>query len=415
MFTSFTILTVIIVAILVGDFFVERGLALLNTLHVKAELPSQLKDLYDADEYAKQQRYFKVNQKFTLVTASYSLLLILLMFAFGGFAIVNDYAAGITQYPILVSLIFFGIIFFLNDLLTIPFEIYAQFVIEQRFGFNKATPLIFIGDKLKSWGLMILIGGGLLALIEQIYFWAGDQFWLLAWVLVGGFSIFITMFYSDLIVPLFNKQTPLEEGELRTEIEKFADKAGFKLNNIFVIDGSKRSTKANAYFSGLGSKKRIVLYDTLIQDLTPEEIVAVLAHEIGHYKKKHTLMSLFLTLANSLVMLYLLGLILNSDVLAEAFGIKKATFHLNVLAFGLLYTPVSQTIGVLVNIFMRRNEYQADAYAAGFGLGEALISALKKLSVKSLSNLKPHPAYVFVYYSHPTLLQRMEAIRKLNS
>lgn len=413
MFTTFTVITYVIVAILLLDFLIERGLAMLNAKHVKAELPEQLKGLYDIDEYAKQQRYFKVNQKFTLLTASFSLLLILLMFVLGGFAYVNDLAVSLTQYPILVSLIFFGIIFFVNDLLGTPFEVYSQFVIEQRFGFNKATPLIFITDKLKGWALTALIGGGLLALIEQIYFWAGDNFWFLAWILIGGFSIFITMFYSELIVPMFNKQTPLEEGELRSEIEKFADKAGFKLNNIFVIDGSKRSTKANAYFSGLGTKKRIVLYDTLIQDLTVDEIVAVLAHEIGHYKKKHTLMSLFLTLANSLIMLYILGLFLNSDALAQAFGIEKANFHLNVLAFGLLYTPVSVSLGVLLNMFMRHNEYQADAYAAQYGLGEALISALKKLSVKSLSNLKPHPAYVFFYYSHPTLLQRMEAIQKL--
>ncbi len=413
MFTHFTTITYIIIGILLVDFLVERGLSFLNAKNVKSELPESLKDLYDPAEYAKQQRYFKANQKFGLITATYSLLLILLMFVFGGFAFINNYAAGITQYPILVSLIFFGIIFFLNDLLSIPFDVYDHFVIEERFGFNKLTPKIFIGDKLKGWGLMILIGGGLLALIEQIYFWAGDMFWLLAWIIIGGFSIFITMFYSNLIVPLFNKQTPLEEGELRTEIEKFSEKAGFKLDNVFVIDGSKRSTKANAYFSGLGAKKRIVLFDTLIQDLTAEEIVAVLAHEIGHYKKKHTLMGLAMSLANSLVMLYILGLFLKTDALAQAFGVQEANFHLNVLAFGLLYTPVSVSLSVLMYIVIRRNEYQADEYAASFGLGESLISALKKLSVKSLSNLQPHPAYVFFYYSHPTLLQRMEAIRKL--
>jgi len=407
----FTIITYIIIAILLLDFFVERGLAYLNAKNVKSELPDKLKDLYNADEYAKQQDYFKANQKFGIISSTFSLVLILLMFVIGGFAFVNNFAASVTQCPILVSLIFFGILFFLNDIVSTPFEIYDHFVIEQRFGFNKLTPKIFVGDKLKGWALTVLIGGGLLALIEQIYFWAGDMFWLLAWILVGVFSIFITMFYSNLIVPLFNKQTKLEDGELRTEIEKFAAKAGFKLNNIFVIDGSKRSTKANAYFSGLGAKKRIVLFDTLIQDLTTEEIVAVLAHEVGHYKKKHTLYSLFLTLANSLIMLYLLGLFLNSDALAQAFGVDKACFHLNVLAFGLLYTPVSMLLGIGLNVFMRHNEYQADAYAAQYGLGEPLISGLKKLSVKSLSNLQPHPSYVFFYYSHPTLLQRMEAIR----
>jgi STE24 endopeptidase len=408
----FTIITYIIIAILLLDFFVERGLAYLNAKNVKSELPDKLKDLYNADEYAKQQDYFKANQKFGIISSTFSVVLILLMFVIGGFAFVNNFAEGVTQYPILVSLIFFGILFFLNDIVSTPFEIYDHFVIEQRFGFNKLTPKIFVADKLKGWALTVLIGGGLLALIEQIYFWAGNMFWLLAWILVGAFSIFITMFYSNLIVPLFNKQTKLEDGELRTEIEKFAAKAGFKLNNIFVIDGSKRSTKANAYFSGLGAKKRIVLFDTLIQDLTTEEIVAVLAHEVGHYKKKHTLYSLFLTLANSLIMLYLLGLFLNSDSLAQAFGVDKASFHLNVLAFGLLYTPVSMLLGIGLNVFMRHNEYQADAYAAQYGLGEPLISGLKKLSVKSLSNLQPHPSYVFFYYSHPTLLQRMEAIRK---
>ncbi|MDR1679362.1 MAG: M48 family metallopeptidase [Prevotellaceae bacterium] len=407
----FTTITYIILAILILDFLVERSLSWLNARHVKTELPEQLRGLYDASEYAKQQSYFKTNQQFGLITSGFGLLLILLMFAVGGFALLNNYAASLSEYPIVVSLIFFGILFFANDILSLPFECYDHFVIEQRFGFNKMTPKIFVGDKLKNWLIMAIVGGGILALIQQIYYWAGDMFWLLAWICMAAFSIFFVMFYSNIIVPLFNKQTPLEEGELRNEIERFAEKAGFKLKNIFVIDGSKRSTKANAYFQGLGAKKRIVLFDTLINDLTKEEIVAVLAHEIGHYKKKHTLMGLGMSLANSLIMLFILGLFLNSDALAQAFGVEKANFHLNVLAFGLLYTPVSMALGILMNMVIRRNEYQADAYAASFGLGEALISGLKKLTTKSLGNLQPHPAYVFFYYSHPTLLQRMEAIR----
>ncbi len=405
-----TTITYVIIAILFLDFLIERGLAYLNAKNVKTELPPQLKDLYNAEEYTKQQSYFKANQQFGLITSTVSLVLILFMFFIGGFAIVNNFAEGLTNHPILVSLLFFGILFFLNDIISIPFEIYNQFVIEQRFGFNKSTPKIFILDKLKSWGLAVIIGGGLLALIEQIYFMAGDKFWLIAWIVIAVFSIFITMFYSSLIVPLFNKQTPLEAGELRNAIENFASKANFKLDNIFVMDASKRSTKANAYFSGLGAKKRIVLFDTLINDLTKEEIVAVLAHEIGHYKKKHTLMGLAMSLCNSLIMLFLLGLFLDNDTLAQAFGISQANFHVNLLAFGLLYTPISMVISLLMNVVLRRNEYQADAFAVKYGLGVDLIAALKKLSVKSLSNLQPHPLYVFFYYSHPTLLQRMNAI-----
>lgn len=407
---TFTTITWVIIAILLFDFFLERGLAWLNAKNVKSQLPEALNGLYDADEYAKQQNYFKTNQKFGLYTGSFNLLLILAMFAVGGFAIVNNFAYSVTSYEILSSLIFFGIIYIVYDLLNTPFEVYGQFVIEERFGFNKVTRKLFVTDKLKSWILGAIIGGGLIALIEWIYFLTADKFWFFAWVLIGAFSIFLTMFYSNLIVPMFNKQTPLEEGELRDAIERFSKEAGFKLNNIFVIDGSKRSTKANAYFTGLGTKKRIVLYDTLIDELDTNEIVAVLAHEIGHYKKKHTTMSLVLSLLNSLIMLYLLGLFLNSDALAWAFCVEKANFHINLLAFGLLYTPVSLLLGLIINVILRKNEYEADAYAARFGLGDSLISALKKLSVKSLSNLQPHPAYVFFYYSHPTLLQRMQAL-----
>ncbi len=408
----FTTITYIIIAILIIDFLVERGLAWLNAKNVKTELPEQLQGLYDADEYAKQQSYFQANQKFGLITSTLSLVLILLMFIIGGFAIVNNFAGEVTNHMfILWSLLFFGIIFFINDIIGIPFEWYDQFVIEQKYGFNKATKKIFVLDKLKNWGITIVVGGGILALIQFIYGKFETNFWWMAWAAMAAFSIFATMFYSNLIVPLFNKQTPLEAGELRNAIEEFAQKADFKLDNIFVMDASKRSTKGNAYFSGLGAKKRIVLFDTLINDLSTEEIVAVLAHEIGHYKKKHTLMGLGMSLVNSLVMLFILGLFLNSDALAMAFGVEHANFHINLLAFGLLYTPVSVILSLLMNMVLRRNEYQADAYAASFGLGEQLISGLKKLTTKSLGNLQPHPAYVFFYNSHPTLLQRMEAIR----
>lgn len=410
-----TTITYIFIAILAFDFVIERVLAYLNAKYTKLELPEALKNLYDAEKYAQQQAYSAANQRFGLVTASFSFVVILFMLLLGGFAWVNGIVTGITEQYILVSLLFFGILFFANDILSIPFDVYDHFVIEQKFGFNKMTPTIFVGDKIKGWLLTAILGGGILALINWIYSLTPEYFWLWAWLVMAAFSIFINMFYSQLIVPLFNKQTPLPEGELRTEIEKFAQKAGFQLNNIFVMDGSKRSTKANAYFSGLGAKKRVVLFDTLVDELTTEEIVAVLAHEIGHYKKKHTLWGLVLSLLNSLVMLSLLGLFLNSDSLAQALGVSQAAFHINLLAFGLLYSPVSFFLSVLMNMFSRRNEYQADAFAAQYGYGDALIEALKKISVKALSNLQPHPLYVFFHYSHPTLLQRMEALNKLEN
>jgi STE24 endopeptidase len=292
----------------------------------------------------------------------------------------------------------------------IPFDWYHTFVIEEKFQFNKVTPLIFVTDRLKTLALGILFGGGILSLIIWLYSLTPDYFWLLAFSVTTFFSLVMIMFYSELIVPLFNKQTPLQEGELRDAIEKFASQVNFKLKNIFVIDGSKRSTKANAYFAGLGPKKRIVLYDTLMEQMTNDEIVAVLAHEIGHYKHKHVLKNYMFSLPFSLLLFYLLGWMLNSDVLAQVLGGEKAVFHLNAIAFFTLYTPISTLLDLSGNILSRKYEYQADAYAKKYGYGLQLVSGLKKLSAKSLSNLMPHPLYVFFNYSHPTLYQRITKI-----
>jgi STE24 endopeptidase len=255
-----------------------------------------------------------------------------------------------------------------------------------------------------------VIGGGLLALIIYIYQLTTTNFWIYAWMVITGFSIFMVLFYSNLIVPLFNKQTPLPEGELKSAIEAFSEKVGFQLDNIFVIDGSKRSTKANAYFTGFGSKKRIVLYDTLINDMTTNELVAVLAHEIGHYKKHHVVWSLILGTIQTGVTLFLFSLFVGSPDLSAALGVKQPSFHIGLVAFGILYSPISLMVGLAMNILSRKNEYQADAFAAEYFSATELASALKKLSVKNLSNLKPHPLYVFFHYSHPTLLQRLNAL-----
>ena len=402
----------IIITFIVADFLFERILSWLNIKNISFSLPAALAGIYDEEKYKTQQEYFRTNQRFGAITSTFGFVVVLAMLLFGGFGWVDSLVRTVTDNPMLVSLLFFAVLFIANDIISIPFEWYDTFRIEERFGFNKITPKLFIVDKLKGYLLSIALGGGILWLIIYIFQWNPEYFWLMAWAVVAAVSIFLNMFYSNLIVPLFNKQTPLESGELRDAIESFCQKAGFKLTNVFVIDGSKRSTKANAYFSGLGSKKRIVLYDTLIQDLTKEEIVAVLAHEIGHYKKKHTLMALFFSLITTGIMFYILSLFLNnySLQLAQALGSDVPSFHLSLLAFGVIYTPVSLLLGIGMSAISRRNEYQADAFAAQFGLADDLINALKKLSVKSLSNLQPHPAYVFVHYSHPTLLQRMKAL-----
>ncbi|PTN08004.1 M48 family metallopeptidase [Mangrovibacterium marinum] len=402
----------LIIAILLFDFALERLLDYLNTTRWSDQLPDEVKGIYDDEKYRQQQAYSKVNHRFGMLTSSFSFLLIMAMLGGGGFALVNNWALSVSDSPIWSALLFFGILLLASDLLTSPFDIYSTFVIEAKFGFNKTTAKTYLLDKLKGWLLGAVIGGGLMALIIWIYRQTGASFWLWVWLVISAFSIFMAMFYSSLIVPLFNKQTPLEDGELKTAIEAFAQQVGFRLDNIFVIDGSRRSTKANAYFAGLGRKKRIVLYDTLIQDLEIPELVAVLAHEIGHYKKKHIILSLLLGIAQTGIMLYIFSLVIDSPELSQALGVDKAYFHIGLIAFGMLYSPLSSLIGIAMNIFSRKNEYQADAFAAEHQLTEPLANALKKLSVNNLSNLRPHPAYVFVHYSHPTLLQRLNALKK---
>lgn len=406
----YNIVFFLIVLFIVADFLLERVLALLNAKKIGIAIPPILEGIYDNEKYQKQQRYSFVNYKFGIFTSSFNVFILLIMFAFGLFGLLDGVLRGVIENELLLTLVFFGVLFFANDILNTPFDYHQTFVIEEKFEFNKMSKGLFFIDKLKGIFLAVIIGGAILSVITLIYQWLPNYFWLFAWAVIAFFNVFLMMFYSEWIVPLFNKQTPLEEGELRTKIEEFSKKADFDLVNIFVIDGSKRSTKANAYFSGLGAKKRIVLYDTLIHELTADEIVAVLAHEIGHYKKKHTLVMLFLSLINMLVMFAVLGWFLGSPLIAQALGSTISSFHLGLLAFGILYSPVSTVLSLGVNMLSRKNEYEADAYAAQFGLSEYLISALKKLSAKSLSNLQPHPAYVFVHYSHPTLLQRINAL-----
>ncbi len=402
----------IIVAILIMQFVLETVLDYLNARHYNDPIPNELNDVFDKTEYQKSQSYKKTTYRFGLITSTFSLLLTLIFLFFGGFEWIDGIARSITHSPILIALVFFGIIMIGNDLITMPFSYYSTFVIEEKFGFNKTTKKIFLLDKLKGWLMMVVVGGAILALIIWFFEWAGSNFWIYAWALVALFTIFMNLFYSKLIVPLFNKQTPLELGSLKTKIENFAQQVGFELQNIFVIDGSKRSTKANAYFSGFGKEKRVTLYDTLINDLDEEEIVAVLAHEVGHYKKNHIVFNLIASLILTGITLFILSLFVNNPEVSYAIGVSTPSFHAALIGFGILYSPISEITGLAMNHLSRKFEYQADDYAKDNYAALPLISSLKKLSKNSLSNLTPHPAYVFMHYSHPPLSKRIANLRK---
>lgn len=407
-----TTLFFIFIAIISISFIIDKILDTLNTKHFEDAIPEKLADVYDEEAYKKSQAYKKENAKFTNLTSIFSIILTFIFFFADGFKHVDNFVRNFTNHPILGALFFFGIIMLGSDILTTPFSYYKTFVIEEKFGFNKTTKNLFWLDKLKGWLMSIVLGGAILSLTIWFYQISGANFWIYAWILVALFTLFINLFYTQLIVPLFNKQTPLEEGELKLAIEKYAKQVGFTLQNIFVIDGSKRSTKANAYFSGFGSQKRITLFDTLINDLETDEIVAVLAHEVGHYKRKHIIFNLISSIILTGFTLYILSLFINSNLLSEALNVSIPSFHIGLIAFGILYTPISEITGLLMNYISRVFEYQADNFAKETFAATPLITSLKKLSKNSLSNLTPHKAYVFMHYSHPTLLQRIENLEK---
>ena len=405
-------LYILILAIIIVDFAFEQWLDYLNTTKWSSKLPDEFEGIYSEEKYRLSQDYEKTKHRFSKITGILGFIIILLMFTLGGFGWLDNMIREEISNPIAIALVFFGIIGLVSQIFSLPFSWYETFVIEEKFGFNKSTPKIFLLDHLKGLLLGAIIGGAILALIVWIYLISGKLFWIYALTVITLFSLFMVLFYSNLIVPLFNKQKPLEEGPLKSAIKDFCDKVKFKLDNVFVIDGSKRSTKANAYFTGLGSKKRIVLYDTLINEMKTEEIVAVLAHEIGHYKKKHIIYSLILSFFSTGLMLYIFSLVSENVAFAEVLGAKEKGFHLSLVTFGILYSPLSFVIGLGMNILSRKNEYEADSFAASKFDGGYLANALKKLSVQNLSNLTPHPTYVFFHYSHPPLLERLRNLEK---
>lgn len=406
---------ILILIVLCADFVLERGLDYLNAKHMSPSLPLSLQGIYDEKEYGRFQAYQRSKGRYDLVCSGFSFMLLLLFFIFGGFGYYNAWIVGWMDNMIWQTVIFMLGLIVASSVLGVPFDYYATFRIEEKFGFNKMTVKTYWLDTVKELLLGCILGGVLLAAITWFYVWTGALFWIYAWGVVTLFTILMTMFYSRLIVPLFNKQTPLEEGSLREKIKQFAESVRFEVANIYVIDGSKRSTKANAYFTGLGTQKRIVLYDTLINELTEEEIVAVLAHEIGHYKKRHTLQFMVASVLQTGLLFWLFSLFVNIPVLSEALGGDRPYFQLGMVAFAILFGPVSLILGIGMNAWSRKNEYEADAFAARYYNGEYLISGLKKISVKALGNLTPYPLYESVYYSHPSLLKRIAAIEQVKT
>jgi STE24 endopeptidase len=402
----------ILITILLIKFVIDSVLNHLNAKHFNDTLPNDVSDVYEINEYQKSQSYKKTNHNFSKITSLFSLITTLLFFFFNGFSIVDEIARGFSNNIIIITLIFFGIIIIGSDIISIPFSLYKTFVIEEKFGFNKSTKKLFFLDKIKGLLMTIILGGSILSIITWFYEFTGNYFWIYTWLLITTFSVFLNMFYSKLIVPLFNEQTILEEGDLKNEIVKYVNSVGFKANNIYVLNGSKRSTKANAYFSGFGNQKRITLYDTLINDLENNEIVAVLAHEVGHYKRKHILYNLTSSIILTGFALFVLSLFIKTPILSLALGVSHPSFHIGLIAFGILYSPVSQILGVFMNYMSRKFEYQADNYAKNTFSASPLISSLKKLSKNSLSNLTPHYLYVFFHFSHPTLLDRIKNLNK---
>ena len=402
----------LVIAIVLAEFVYSSWLTLLNNKASRWPVPAPLKDLYDEERYRKQQDYAMTNRKFSLLSSLVSTLITLAIFAFGGFAAFDRAARAVSASPVVQTLVFWGIFYLISWVVSLPFDAWRTFVIEQRFGFNRSTPKLFAVDAVKTLLLNFVIMGIVLALCAWIYTLSPRWFWLIAWGAVSLFSLFMQYFYSQLIVPLFNKQTLLTEGELRSAIEAFAARADFQLDNIYVIDSSKRSSKSNAYFTGFGRRKRVVLYDTLMEQLSTEEIVGVLAHEIGHYKRHHIIRSTLEGFSTNLLMFWLFSLLIGNSALAAAAGCDAPSFHVNLAVFSLIYTPLSLLLDIVTNVISRRHERQADAFAASLGAGPAEASALKKMSAKSLANLTPHPVVVFVEYSHPTLYERVQSLLK---
>lgn len=408
----------IIIGLILFDYLLNEVIRLLNVRHIKTEIPNEFRGVYDDDKYAQSQGYLKDNMRFDMVSASITTPIMLAFILCGGFRWVDEVARGMGGGMIVTGLVFGAILIVLFQLLQLPFELYSTFVLEERYGFNKTKPATFIGDQLKALLLTLILGGLVFSGVLWFFSRTGPWAWFYAWLALTVFQSVLLYIAPVFIMPLFNKFIPLEEGELKDAIFAYADQQGFNLKGIFKMDGSKRSTKSNAYFTGFGRWRRVVLFDILIEKHSVDELVAVLAHEIGHYKLKHIHKHLLAATLSSGAMLYILSLFIGQPQLYEAFQVDFAPvggfppIYAGMIFFGFLYSPINLLLSLYQNWSSRRHEYEADAYAAQTtGHAEAMVDALKKLSVDNLSNLTPHPLMVFIEYSHPPVLERIRAIR----
>lgn len=402
-----TIFLYLIIAFLVLDTVVGFTLSWLNAKWMRHPIPKVLEGIYDEAKYRRQQQYMIDNRRFGRINDVVELIITLAIVATGLLGWLDTFTTTLTDNLAFQAIIFVIIVNIVATIIDLPFSYYDTFVIEERYGFNKTTQRTFWLDRIKGFLVSIVITGVLLWIVVSLYELWGSRFWVWASLICCAFLLFVNLFYSNLIVPLFNKQTPLPAGELRDAIEAAARKAGFAMKDIYVIDGSKHSTKANAYFTGFGAKRRIVLYDTLMDQLTTDEIVAVLAHEMGHYRHGDTIKQMLLSMATIVIYLFVFSLFVDNAALSEALGGERVSFALAIVAFGLLLSPINYIISPLSNAYTRRCEYCADRFAADMGMSQPLISGLKKLTAESLGNLTPHPLVVKITYSHPTLVQRI--------
>ena len=412
--TTAELLLLGIVTFILIDFAAGRVIDFLNESNKNVALTGVAAEIYKPDEYAKSLEYGTAKYKVEMLTTVIATVVMLSAIILGWFAWLDQVIRDRFSNDLLVTVIFFGVLILVSMIGNLPISYYSTFVIEEKFGFNKTTKKLFVMDTIKQLLLSIALGLPVIALIAWIYQSLQSTFWLVGWLAVSAITLFMFVFGTRIFLPMFNKLKPLPEGELRTAVEDYCQKQGFPLSKLYEMDASKRSTKLNAFFSGMGKVKIIGLYDTLIEKLTVQETVAVLAHEVGHYKRKHVYTMFAFSNLQTLIIFSLMGWLLGNPNLSKALGSDTPSFHLSMLAFFLLFSPVSTLLGLINNSFSRRNEYQADQYSIDTypGAREHMYNALKKLSRESLSNLNPHPVYVAVHYSHPPILARLANLRK---
>ena len=402
----------IIIGVIVFEYLLSFSVRTLNIRALSSKLPEEFRDVYDNEKYIKSQDYTKTNAKFSYLTSTFSLGLGLWFILSGFYNFLDLYARSFGFNEIITGILFFGILFMINDILSLPLSIYKTFVIEEKYGFNKTTYKTFITDKIKQYFLLVLIGFPFLYLVLLFFDIFKDNAWLVVWLLMASFMVLIQPLFNNFIAPMFNKFTPLEEGPLLEKIKKYLEKVDFPVKKLEVVDGSRRSGHSNAYFSGFGKNKRIALFDTLIEQMDDDEIVAIVAHEVGHYKLKHIQTGMISGIIQTGIMLFTLSLFVNNENLFNVFQVENVSVYASLVFFSMLYAPISIISGVVSMIISRRNEFSADSYSAKTAnLPESLISGLKKLSSENLSNLTPHWLNVFLNYSHPPVLDRVNALK----